>query len=201
MMNETSNRMEQCVTHSKLLPINWNLEQPKAIILNLEVYQWQIFFAEFSDLDSDFNKNLIDYKTGNILFKYRYIVLERFFNQEFDNRLPLTRMPYLFGDLVNKEVELWVNLLKMLERVNTLGHLSEYGSVPEILSALIHEREIVLFIALHKGENPYTAKECHSQLQHQNGKLRFLENPFNELTAPTTYKIFNLAIRLSKKKQ
>jgi hypothetical protein len=128
---------------SKLILTNILSSQPLAGILRLEANQWSLFFEKLSNSKYDLNRNLLNDKNGKFLFDYRYIVPERFFKEEFDNRFPLTREPYGMNDLVTKEVQLWSNLLKMLERMNTLEHLSEYRSVPDVLSALIHERAIV----------------------------------------------------------
>lgn len=182
---------------SKLILTNILSSQPLAGILRLEANQWSLFFEKLSNSKYDLNRNLLNDKNGKFLFDYRYIVPERFFKEEFDNRFPLTREPYGMNDLVTKEVQLWSNLLKMLERMNTLEHLSEYRSVPDVLSALIHERAIVLLIIPCKRNNPYTAKQLRSEHQSQN-LFSLDKNPFDKSISPVTYDFIEKAMKLSE---
>lgn len=119
------------------------------------------------------------------LLKWRQFCIAEFWRSELDSTFPLAKPFYGSKKLIEAEVGLWKKLLRLLERLDTLGIISDSALA---FGSLLVERQMALFYFFRANE-PVGATQAIKGFQVQNRQLQSLTNPFAEKYSSTCHTI------------
>ena len=147
--------------------------------------------------DPALNPLLLGTDTEKSLLTYQQFVVGQYCRRKINAKFPFFEVPpKTFEAEIQLEVNLWENLLPMLEE---LCRRKNFHSEAPALTfyKLIKERLLLLFIAPRGYEEGIAVKVFFAQLQSQNAQLRSCENPFDREVVPTTWEVINQAVKIA----